>query len=272
MSKKVKKESTTQSKGLDVVKLVKKAKELYDEYGDTVVSISDTLGITDKIMSNKTVSEISNILAGQESDPNDEECTDVELIEEECDTEVEVEEDIETEAEEDTELAENEQESSLMSIRFIRDEVEADDSFDESLSTLEDAASIAFDGRITNPQEVCKALETLASVAVDTIKYSEEQETKREEIRARRDVAIAQVSAMRDAVQTYLEKSFDERSILFAKQFECVDAALKTGDNDMLAISLNNINALAASSPFKALTDINQVQKALTSSETEWDI
>ena len=170
------------------------------------------------------------------------------------------------------ELAENEQESSLMSIRFIRDEVEADDSFDESLSTLEDAASIAFDGRITNPQEVCKALETLASVAVDTIKYSEEQETKREEIRARRDVAIAQVSAMRDAVQTYLEKSFDERSILFAKQFECVDAALKAGDNDMLAISLNNINALAASSPFKALADINQVQKALTSSETEWDI
>lgn len=237
MSKKVK--DTTQSKGLDVVKLVKKAKELYDEYGDTIVSISEKLGIKDKIMSK----------ADQETD--DEECTDVEVIEEEV---------------------ENEEVNSLETMRSIREEVEADDSFSESLTTLEEAASIAFDGRITNPQEVSNALQTLASVAVETIKYSEEQETKREEIRARRDVAIAQVSAMRDAVQLYLEKSFDERSVLFAKQFECVDAALKAGDNDMLAICLNNINALAASSPFKALADVGQVQKALTSSETEWDI
>ena len=237
MSKKVK--DTTQSKGLDVVKLVKKAKELYDEYGDTIVSISEKLGIKDKIMSK----------ADQETD--NEECTDVEVIEEEV---------------------EDEEVNSLETMRSIREEVEADDSFSESLTTLEEAASIAFDGRITNPQEVSNALQTLASVAVETIKYSEEQETKREEIRARRDVAIAQVSAMRDAVQLYLEKSFDERSVLFAKQFERVDAALKAGDNDMLAICLNNINALAASSPFKALADVGQVQKALTSSETEWDI
>lgn len=254
MSKKVK--DKTQSKGLDVVKLVKKAKELYDEYGDTIVSISEKLGLKDKIMSNKTVSEISGILADQETD--DEECTDVEVIEEEVEV---IEEEVK-----------NEEVNSLETMRSIREEVEADDSFSESLTTLEEAASIAFDGRITNPQEVSNALQTLASVAVETIKYSEEQETKREEIRARRDVAIAQVSAMRDAVQLYLEKSFDERSVLFAKQFECVDAALKAGDNDMLAICLNNINALAASSPFKALADVGQVQKALTSSETEWDI
>jgi hypothetical protein len=233
MSKKV--TDKTQSKGLDVVKLVKKAKELYDEYGETIASLSETLGIKDKIMS-----------------------TDVEVIEEEVEV---IEEEVE-----------NEEVNSLETMRSIREEVEADDSFSESLTTLEEAASIAFDGRITNPQEVSNALQTLASVAVETIKYSEEQETKREEIRARRDVAIAQVSAMRDAVQLYLEKSFDERSVLFAKQFECVDAALKAGDNDMLAICLNNINALAASSPFKALADVGQVQKALTSSETEWDI
>lgn len=261
MSKKVK--DTTQSKGLDVVKLVKKAKELYGEYGETIVSISEKLGIKDKIMSNKTVSEISGILSGQETD--DEECTDVEVIEEEVEV---IEEEVEVIEEE----VETEEVNSLETMRSIREEVEADDSFSESLTTLEEAASIAFDGRITNPQEVSNALQTLASVAVETIKYSEEQETKREEIRARRDVAIAQVSAMRDAVQLYLEKSFDERSVLFAKQFECVDAALKAGDNDMLAICLNNINALAASSPFKALADVGQVQKALTSSETEWDI
>lgn len=68
MSKKVRSEGAVKSKGLDVVKLVKKAKELYDEYGDTIVSLSEKLGITDKIMQNKTISEISGFLADQDSD------------------------------------------------------------------------------------------------------------------------------------------------------------------------------------------------------------
>ena len=68
MSKKVRSEGAVKSKGLDVVKLVKKAKEMYYEYGDTIVSLSEKLGITDKIMQNKTISEISGILADQDSD------------------------------------------------------------------------------------------------------------------------------------------------------------------------------------------------------------
>lgn len=70
-----------------------------------------------------------------------------------------------------------------------------------------------------------------------------------------RDTAIAQINAMKECVQTYLEKTFDERSAIFAKQFEVVDAALLSGNNEMLASSLNSINALAASSPFKNLAD-----------------
>ena len=233
--------SKKQSKLDSLLGLVKKGQKLYNEYGETVVSLANSL----RRRNQANVVESSEVLVDEIQEE-----TAITKVEEAAVPSVQKPTDI----------------------KGYREEIESDDSFHETLSTLEDAASIAFDGRITNPQEVCKALETLASVVVDTIKYSEEQETKREEIRARRDVAIAQVSAMRDAVQTYLEKSFDERSILFAKQFECVDAALKAGDNDMLAISLNNINALAASSPFKALADINHVQKALTSSETEWDI
>lgn len=157
-------------------------------------------------------------------------------------------------------------------ISSLRQEIEKDNSFEDCLSTLEDAAGIALDGRITNPDEVQKALNALASVAQDTIRYAEEQETRREEIRAMRDAAVARVNAMRDVVQAYLDKTFDERSMLFAKQFECVDAALKTGNNDMLANALNSINALAASSPFKNLADISAVHSALTDSQTEWDI
>ena len=114
--------------------------------------------------------------------------------------------------------------------------------------------------------------DTLTQVSNETIKYVAEQETKREEIRAERDVAIERIHAMSDNIKLYLEKTFDERSAIFAKQFECVDAALRDGNTEMLALTLNSINSLAASSPFKNLADINQVQQALGDSSTEWDI
>ncbi len=160
----------------------------------------------------------------------------------------------------------------ISDIKQIRAEIEADNSFNETLTELENVVKPILAGGATNPEQVKLALTTLKNVAEETVRYSIEQETRREEIRAMKDVAIARIQAIQQCIQTYMEKTFDERSAIFAKQFECVDAALKSGDNDMLALSLNSINSLAASSPFKNLADINQVQKSLTSSDTEWDI
>lgn len=160
----------------------------------------------------------------------------------------------------------------ITDIKQMRAEIEADNSFNETLTELENVVKPILAGGATNPEQVKLALTTLKNVAEETVRYSIEQETRREEIRAMKDVAIARIHAIQQCIQTYMEKTFDERSAIFAKQFECVDAALKSGDNDMLALSLNSINSLAASSPFKNLADINQVQKSLTSSDTEWDI
>lgn len=149
-------------------------------------------------------------------------------------------------------------------------EIEEEDTFfEDKLDNLWDTVK---NTDPKNPQEVMAAIATLTQVSNETIKYVAEQETKREEIRAERDVAIERIHAMSDNIKLYLEKTFDERSAIFAKQFECVDAALRTGNNEMLAMSLNSINSLAASSPFKNLADINQVQQALGDSSTEWDI
>ena len=141
--------------------------------------------------------------------------------------------------------------------------------FEDKLDTLYDTVKTT-DPR--NPQEVLAAISTLTQVSNETIQYVAEQETRREEIRAERNVAIARINAISDSIKLYLEKTFDERSAIFAKQFECVDAALRDGNTEMLAMTLNSINSLAASSPFKNLADIGQVQKALTAEDTEWDI
>ena len=233
--------SKKQSKLDSLLGLVKKGQKLYNEYGETVVSLANSL----KRRNQANVVESSEVLVDEIQEE-----TAITKVEEAAVPSVQKPTDI----------------------KGYRAEVEADDSFHESLATLEDAVSFVYKGGPKSPEDVERALRILGEVAQDTIKYAEEQETKREEIRAMRDTAIAQINAMKECVQTYLEKTFDERSAIFAKQFEVVDSALLSGDNEMLASGLNSINALAASSPFKNLADVTAVQKSLTSSDTEWDI
>lgn len=233
--------SKKQNKLDSLLGLVKKGQKLYNEYGETVLSIANSI-------------KKRNLASGTESS---------EALVDDVQKEkaiVKVDDKAITAMRKPT------------NIKGYREEIESDDSFQETLATLEEAVGFVYKGGPKNPEDVERALRILGEVAQDTIKYAEEQETKREEIRAMRDTAIAQINAMKECVQTYLEKTFDERSAIFAKQFEVVDAALLSGDNEMLASSLNSINALAASSPFKTLADISAVQKSLSSSDTEWDI
>ena len=123
----------------------------------------------------------------------------------------------------------------------------------------------------STPVAAAESFDRFVRVTEEVAKFSELQKTKRIQIRADAEVAIKKVEAMRDVLKQYLEKSFDERSTIFMKQFEVVDKALATGDNAMLSMGLTAINELAASSPFKALADINSVQQMLTD-DSELDI
>lgn len=145
-------------------------------------------------------------------------------------------------------------------------------SFEHGTQKLSNALGDVAKTGLQDPEAVARALGALVEVAADTIKYVENQKTKQEEIRAQRDVAIAQINATSDLIKAYLDKTFDERKEIFNKQFEVVDEALRTGNNQMLAISLQSINSLAAQSPFKNLSDINEVKAALSNEDTVWDI
>ncbi|SHL74463.1 hypothetical protein SAMN05720470_11425 [Fibrobacter sp. UWOV1] len=143
--------------------------------------------------------------------------------------------------------------------------------FEDKRDELIDAAKRGV-MNLNNPEEVLNALCKLQSVANETIKYTEEQETKRAEINAKKEVAIEKIKTIEHSIKDYLDKTFDERRSIFAKEFECVDAALKTGNLELLSVSLNSINSFAAQSPFKALADVAAVQKNLLDTNTEWDI
>lgn len=126
---------------------------------------------------------------------------------------------------------------------------------------------------LSNPKEVLDTINVFIKTAGEVEKFTELQKTKREQIRKQAEIRIKEIDSMRDLIMTYLDKTFDERSKIFAKQFECVDKALAAGDMNLLSISLNSITDLAKSSPFKALADIKNVQKQLSSEvSTTFDI
>lgn len=97
-----------------------------------------------------------------------------------------------------------------------------------------------------------------------------QEQSKRREISAQEKVVLARIRSQRDIFLTYLNKSFDEREKNFTNLFNVLDQAMASGDNQKVAIVLNQITELARSSPFKDLQNESKVQAALNDPEHEW--
>ena len=124
---------------------------------------------------------------------------------------------------------------------------------------------------LMSASDVTNALSTLNNEVFETIKFCEVQQTKREKIKADASVRIAQINAMTASIKNYLDRSFDERTKIFDNYFNVLDAAIEKGDMNLMASTLQSINSLAASSPFKDLNDLGKVTECL-SQGGEWDI
>lgn len=124
---------------------------------------------------------------------------------------------------------------------------------------------------LSTPLAVAETLNQLIKQAGETMRFCDQQETIRTQIRSKTEVEIRKIDAMADMVRDYLNRSFDERAELFDNYFSVLDKALVNGDNTLAAQTLQSINSLAASSPFKDLADINKVTDILIEGG-EWDI
>ena len=143
---------------------------------------------------------------------------------------------------------------------------------DEKESLVSTAIDLAVVGvGLKSYTEVVAVIDNMMRQANETIRFCEEQKTIRTEIKAQAEVEIGKINAMANLVRDYLARSFDERADIFDSYFSVLDHALEEGDNMLVAQTLQSINSLATSSPFKDLADINKVTEQL-SAGTEWDI
>ena len=154
------------------------------------------------------------------------------------------------------------------SISDYRRESEKDDNFINDLTSSINNKMLSVSKGKPGPAQMVEMTKFFIDKSAEVAKFCEEQRTKRAEIRARAQVAIHQIDAVREFLQSYLDKTFDERRMLFAKEFEIVDKCLATGNVQALAVSLNAITDLAKSSPFKALADIKSVKNAIENHST----
>ncbi len=154
------------------------------------------------------------------------------------------------------------------SISDCRKESERDDDFINDLTSSINNKMLSVSNGKPGPAQMVEMTKFFIDKSAEVAMFCEEQRTKRAEIRARAQVAIHQIDAVREFLQSYLDKTFDERRMLFAKEFEIVDKCLATGNVQALAVSLNAITDLAKSSPFKALADIKSVKNAIENHST----
>ena len=153
-------------------------------------------------------------------------------------------------------------------ISDYRRESEKDEDFIDELTSSINNKMLSVSKGKPGPAQMVEMTKFFIDKSAEVAKFCEEQRTKRAEIRARAQVAIHQIDAVREFLQSYLDKTFDERRMLFAKEFEIVDKCLATGNVQALAVSLNAITDLAKSSPFKALADIKSVRNAIENQST----
>ena len=153
-------------------------------------------------------------------------------------------------------------------ISDYRRESEKDEDFINDLTSSINNKMLSVSKGKPGPAQMVEMTKFFIDKSAEVAKFCEEQRTKRAEIRARAQVAIHQIDTVREFLQSYLDKTFDERRMLFAKEFEIVDKCLATGNVQALAVSLNAITDLAKSSPFKALADIKSVRNAIENQST----
>lgn len=172
-----------------------------------------------------------------------------------------------TSAEEENQIESNDEKTTP---EFVEAEVVSSGG-DENQETSDNIDLVGALATLNTPVAVATTIKDMVQQANETIRFCEEQETIRTEIRAKAAVEISKINAMADMVRDYLKRSFDERAGLFDNYFSVLDKALEKGDNTLVAQTLQSINSLAASSPFKDLADINKVT-AILSEGGEWDI
>jgi len=103
-----------------------------------------------------------------------------------------------------------------------------------------------------NPLEaidnICKHVTTWQNI-------KQQENTKRVEIHAKRDVLIANIHSERDAFLTMLSKNYEERSVVYKELFERLDQSIESGNIEIAQLAMSGIVEQIKSNPLPSFGD-----------------
>jgi hypothetical protein len=120
--------------------------------------------------------------------------------------------------------------------------------------------------------EAVKLLEEIKASMGDYIRITQEEKTKRTEIRAWEQTKIEEIRAKRDLFITYLDKAFAERDKAFDRLFDQADEAMKRSNPQQLGAILGAITELAKTTPFKDLVDYDKTKEIMSDPDHKWNL
>lgn len=88
------------------------------------------------------------------------------------------------------------------------------------------------------------------------VKIKQVETTKREMIRAQRDVAISRIQAQKEILQQYLESSFSERAANFTRMFDLLDEGLARGDDKAIGAAMSMIIKQVETNPLDGISQL----------------
>jgi hypothetical protein len=108
------------------------------------------------------------------------------------------------------------------------------------------------------PVHVVDGVKNMVSDVTDYLKVAEQEKTKRTDITAKRDVALASIRAQREAISEMIQFTFQERASTLQKQFDVLDLAMAQGNAAIVDSSLRSMVQVIQSSPFKSIQEMQQ--------------
>ena len=100
------------------------------------------------------------------------------------------------------------------------------------------------------------AFNTLVSAWKECSIVTEQEKTKRENIRSYRDVNIKAIEENPAILKLYLEKTFAERSTVIHGMFDRLDAGIASGNIDVISATIAAIVDVTKQSPLAAAREL----------------
>jgi hypothetical protein len=122
------------------------------------------------------------------------------------------------------------------------------------------------------PLDMASVAQKVVADIKEYLVIAEQETTKREQIIADSNVELAKIEAMRSALESFLDRSFEERRRNFEELFSVIRQSMDIGDLKALEHSLSAVVELARISPLAEARSLASLRSAMDDPDHEFQL